>query len=684
MSGVARPRAGFVAGAWRQLRALWTAAPDRLLDRLVVAAALLLSAIRYAVHAPLHDPGWGRWIDQSMYLRSAHAWAAGVLDPEQHWYLPGYPLLGAAFAVITPGQPFWIPDLLCLLASIWLGAALAARLAPQWRRVKAAGAAACFVTMALTPRMLEVWAVPWSTTPTVPLTLAALLLALQFDERPVPRTAALAALATVGVGLFRPTEAAVLLATVPPFMAWRLCARWPGLRAGTATILAAVLGAAAASTAFAMAHVPVFGWQPSPYMLGSAAVGFEWRRIPLQWVTLFLSPQPMMATRLAGGIPGGAGMVRSLPWVIPGLVGMAACMVSSVAGPRRRHGLVVSVGVLHTAAYLAYRDMHPGGLWQFENYHYFKLSLLLLGLYAAFLPFAAATPAGRRSIVLACVLVSPLLFWRASFERAGGPGATIEGGRLVLPDGLSPMDAAVAVTASGAGASIYNGDTRITIPALSGPGLVWSNNSGVKALPAPGGFVAIPVRPMPAAPAVVSLDPAVQLDASVPPVALRQVIRFALPCLALQAMPGCAVPHFSAGPALPAGRTVPFDGAEAAYLLDGWSDATPDGRWTEGVRAGLLLRPVGLSPAAALATLSFRVHAYLPARPTMRVSVTVDGVQVAAWRFEDQQERTVAVALPTRLFDATGSVLLQFETDAPARSPDRRWLGLHVGSMRLD
>ncbi len=682
MRGVARPRAGFPLNGWRLLQAAWLRAPDRLLNRGVLGAALLLSGLRYAVHAPLQDTGWKQWIDQSMYLRSAHAWAAGDLDPGQHWYLPGYPLTGAVFARVMPGQPFWIPDLLCLLVSVCLGAALSARLSPSWPRARAAGAFTCFVTMALTPRMLEVWAVPWSTTPAVPLTLAALLLALRFDERPEPRTAGLAALATVAVGLFRPTEAAVLLMTVPPYMAWRLVARWPGWRPGGATILSASLGAAVAGAILVAAHVSVFGWQPSPYMLGSAMVGFEWRRIPLQWVTLFLSPQPMLATRLPGGIPGGTGMVGSLPWVIPGLVGMAAALITR--GPRRGHGLVVAVAGLQTVAYLAYRDMHPDGLWQFENYHYFKLPLLLLGLYTAALPHAAGTRLGRRGIMLACVLVSPLLFWRASFERTGLPGAVVEGNRVILPGGLLPMDAAVAVTASGTWSSIYKGDTRIAVPALSGPGLVWSNNSGVKALPAPGGFVAVPLRPMPAAPAVLSLDPSVRLDASVPPVALRQVIHLALPCVAPRLMPGCAVPYFSAGRVFPLGTAVPFDGPEAPYLLDGWSEPAPDGRWTEGARAGLLLRPAGLAPGAAAATLSLAVHAYLPARPTMRAMVTAGGIPLAEWRFDDERERTVTVEVPTRLLDATGSILLQIDTDAPARSPDRRWLGLHVGSMSLD
>ena len=43
------------------------------------------------------DPGWWTWFDQERYFAAATAWSQGNLDPAQHWYLPGYALLGAPF-----------------------------------------------------------------------------------------------------------------------------------------------------------------------------------------------------------------------------------------------------------------------------------------------------------------------------------------------------------------------------------------------------------------------------------------------------------------------------------------------------------------------------------------------------------------------------------------------------------
>eukprot|EP01035_Chromulina_nebulosa_P034043 gene34043-45631_t len=84
------------------------------------AAVIYLLAHRLSPLRPLTaeaTAGWWSWSDQFRYLRAATAWAGGDLDPAQHWYWPGYPLLAAPFVGLTPAQPFLIPDLLCLLAS---------------------------------------------------------------------------------------------------------------------------------------------------------------------------------------------------------------------------------------------------------------------------------------------------------------------------------------------------------------------------------------------------------------------------------------------------------------------------------------------------------------------------------------------------------------------------------------
>lgn len=95
---------------------------------------------------PLAGYGWWSWWDQSAYIQATLAWANGVLDPAYHWFLPGYALLGAPFVRITPAEPFLLPDLACLLGSLWLFAGLAARLMGEFRHGRAVGAAVFVAT----------------------------------------------------------------------------------------------------------------------------------------------------------------------------------------------------------------------------------------------------------------------------------------------------------------------------------------------------------------------------------------------------------------------------------------------------------------------------------------------------------------------------------------------------------
>lgn len=112
---------------------------NRLAFASLAAAGLYGAAYLHHPRRPAgagYDQGWwaAGW-DQPRYLRAALAWASGTLDPAEHWYLPGYSLLAAPFVHVTPANPFLLPNLALLLASLWLTAALAARLVPRsWAR----------------------------------------------------------------------------------------------------------------------------------------------------------------------------------------------------------------------------------------------------------------------------------------------------------------------------------------------------------------------------------------------------------------------------------------------------------------------------------------------------------------------------------------------------------------------
>src|SRR5689334_7426259 len=84
---------------------------------LVVFSAAYLAAYASQEMLPGEQPmpTWEHWHDQGQYLRSARAFADGNLDASEHWYPPGYSLLGAPFVHLTPTNPFVIPDFVCFV-----------------------------------------------------------------------------------------------------------------------------------------------------------------------------------------------------------------------------------------------------------------------------------------------------------------------------------------------------------------------------------------------------------------------------------------------------------------------------------------------------------------------------------------------------------------------------------------
>jgi len=466
--------------------------------------------------------GWWIWNDQGLYVKAARAWAAGNLDPLQHWYFPGYPLLGAAFSLLTPIQPFYLPDLLCLLAFGWLFTLLAARLAPDLRWSRAIGAVTFFVTVGLSPWEMKVFVEPWSTTPTAPLALGSLILAMRFWDRPSASRAALLGLVAAAAILFRPTDAAVLLAVCGASAGITLLLhrlRWRDAAAATA---AGIAGAAAPVVLLAGLHLSIFGWHWGSYIEQSRLAGFEWRLLPLRWVMIFVSPQPLFADNY--------GLAQEFPWIAPGVAGMAACLIASRGSAWFRHALVTAAIGAHCAAYLAYRDLHPQGLLHFSNYHYFKWVLPVFGLYTVYL-FALIWTAPRRRLAwgAGAVAVIALFGWRPQWvEHAPGytaNDARIEGPQtLVLPHGLHCVRDGVRLAATGDYWAIYSGQSTMQTSDRT-----YSANNDLKSFPVPGGLLFTVLRPTPPGESVVTFNPEVTLNQSMAPEIGRQTLVFGWP-----------------------------------------------------------------------------------------------------------------------------------------------------------
>ncbi len=443
--------------------------------------------------------GWWLWTDQHRYLLSTEAWAHLVLDPSQHWYLPGYPLLAAPFVWLTPVQPFLIPDLACLLAACWAFAALAARLLPAMRWARLLGAAVFAGTAAVSPLLLDSWVIPWTTTPVVPLVFAALANALAFAGAPTPRRALLAALASAAILWFRASDAAALVLVAAPFMLLALLWHRPARPR-----LAAIVGAALLGGLLPLALLlagPSRGERVDPRPLPPGIAG---RRLRLAADPAALDDagaRPAPAVFGRAGARGGLPLVPARPrrhGRLPGGAG-ARNPPAARAGDRRRGAgkrdvprlsRPASAGAL-ALSQLPLLQVDPPGAG----------ALCRAARPAPGPPHPRAGDARRRVLVLAVALP-----WRAGFEPTPQRGAArFDGpGKVILPRGMPEAGDAVLLAARGSWETIYQGHHMLDVR-----GHRWYANSDIKALPVPGGILLVSLRPFGHAPAVITFDPGV-------------------------------------------------------------------------------------------------------------------------------------------------------------------------------
>ena len=496
------------------------------LDLAVVSVVLLLTTVAYvwahANHvAVLRSPAfpeWWQWNDQSKYLRAMRAWLAGDLSPALHWYFPGYPLLGAAFSLLTPTQPFYLADLLCLLAFGAAFAQVAGRLAPDLRFARAGGALVFLVTVPLASYELKSFVEPWTTTPTAPLTLFAILQAFRLWDRPTSPRAAMLGLLTASVILFRPVDVAPLLLAMVASSAVALRHQW---RSFGRLVVAAGAGGSVPVLVVAALHLTIFGLHRGLYLEQSAETGFEWRLIPLHWVTIFVSPLPEL--------PGEFSLAQTFPLIVPGVAGMIGCLIACRGRARFRHALVIGAVTLHCLLYLAYRDLHPQGLFRFSTYHYFKWCIPFFGLYAVSLMIEVARSPRRWAAWSAGLAVVVALFsWRVTWREATPSTQrqpVVRNARaLALAEAPRSVLDGVYVPASGGFSDIYLNSYTMTVGST-----IFHANADFKAFPYRDGLIFTVLRPIPPGPATVTFAKGVSLVGE--PRLVRAGLRFRWPHL---------------------------------------------------------------------------------------------------------------------------------------------------------
>ena len=438
------------------------------------------------------------------------------------------------------------------------------------------------------------------------------------------------------------------------------------------------------SCAIIMVFVPyllIYGFHESAYVVSSGLVGFEWRFLGLHWVLLGLDPHPM--------IDDGFGLVEAFPWLPLGLAGCLICVVAPSRPAGRLIHLTVAVAAcLHIALYLCYRDLYPEGFFRYWNYHYYKWIMPVMALYAVILTYELAC--GPRRVIKATLTVAVLailLPWRPELGRitplrtgtSPDPLHTLD-----FASGLHSIRDVVLVAADGDREAIYGGASALSI---NGHG--YADRADYKLLPAPGGFLLVPLRPLPDGQARLTVGRGVRLDPTAAPLHARQRLVLGLPCWLPWHERRCETPFLLPPPILPASRTIRFDGAETRFLGEGWSFLEPTGRWTDGDAATVRAR------IATHADMPWQLRmtgsAYLPpgSRPLI-VRLQIDGQDIATWTFTTGETTTMAATIPASVVRTSPTIDIRLLVGNP-RSPityavgshDDRQLGLFIRTLSL-
>jgi hypothetical protein len=338
----------------------------------VIASAvyLLLCIVKSGPIGLVTGHTWQHWWDQGAYLRSTTAFAHGDLSPASHWYPLLYPLLAVPFLLLLPYNPFLLLDLLCV--------ALLAQSVTRVARHLGIGQTAALLILLLTclwpSELWHAWVQPWTTTLSAALIWWLMAKAGDVAAAPDqirPRDAAAIGFVAALVPLARPADAIILL-LVGGYVALVLI-RHGALR--LPLVGAALVGAIVPLAVYGMLHLAIYGPVATDYMRLSGDIGLWFGDIGWKASILFLDPSPWFA--------GDKALLARMPWVVLGLAGALFVLVRPGRDARRGYAaFLLTIAAVYVLVMTAYVDLLPSGLWRFNNIHYFKWILPLLGMTA--------------------------------------------------------------------------------------------------------------------------------------------------------------------------------------------------------------------------------------------------------------------------------------------------------------
>ncbi|MBI5423769.1 MAG: hypothetical protein HZA32_06750 [Opitutae bacterium] len=357
---------------------------------LLLAALAALFTWAYATHElnpgdslPAARRGWWSWADQTKYIEAAQMLAGGRVDAQGYYYPLGYSALAAPFARVMPTQPFFWPNLACVL----IAAACAWRLARRWlSRVATLACATAFIALHASLLRLTM-VVPWNTLPTTAALIGGILLVLARRDGAAVGWLALVAALTYWV---RPSDAAcfapLLVFAVLRLPSWAARGGW-----GVAGV--ALIGASAG--AMAWLNVRTFGHWRTPYEQGSFEnIGFLSYPILHKAYALLVDGETFFGEY-------GSALLWRYPWLflaVPGAVfwvkrdGAAAVACLATIG-------------LNWFLYFNYNDFVPSAVFRFSLIHYISWAFVPLAIAATAAAICGWRDRGVRWAGLAAVVL---------------------------------------------------------------------------------------------------------------------------------------------------------------------------------------------------------------------------------------------------------------------------------------
>jgi hypothetical protein len=624
-----------------------------------------------------HDTvsGWWEMWDQSWYIKSAGALSRIDLSPAEHWYFPGYALLGAVFYKSMPAHAFFFPNAVCLLIT----ALCFVRISRHFGVSTVAASVVFTLSTVFNGVIMEQFVIPWSTTPSCAIIYIIITLFLNRTENSLKFF--LTGLLASAVLIIRPTD---MISTAPIFVFLTAHAaidifRSAGNRRGPvfpATLAFLAAGGMTGLSCVVLVYHAVYGWSVSPYLAISQDIGFIFSALPIKLYVLFIDP-----TALFGQ---GTAILKAFPWIFLSLIGIVCCLLE-----RSRLSIVAACVLFHIMFYACYADLLPTNIWHFKLIHYLKWTFPLLGLFAWVAVKNMFT--GRQITVpaTAAICLLCLLSVRIDLERvdAVSGAASPEGFQASFAD----MGEIAAIDIPMTGGSVNRLDNWPLN--LDADGKSLRRYAEFLSAPQLFGLRIILTRPVRAATIAGGFDPSgAMTPTGKPPIGRRFSVGFGWPCW----LPPyeCTAPDAAWAFELRDGERIDFrsGGNSIHYAIKGWSGQEGWGTWTEASKVSLKLPlAVATLPSGQDLELTIEASAYgSPTHPhqTVRVIVNDEDMGKLSWEAANGPQ-TMAVKIPRQTAAKQYPVSVALDRNdatspkALGTSQDPRKLGLGVRGMML-